>query len=199
MGEGKRDIVFNKVLQSKKHKKMKRFLFLLGIMIWGYFSTKAQIWYYIPAGNNPESFNGLVTIIIKDTGGTLWHKQEWANKLKDNLLKDNDYYSNAFNKSEFVVYDAEYIDSPFGGKVRFKDRSVNYNLRSYSSINFERLNLIQTTSKCHVYEMTSINNRYAISLDFNTLISNPEKANPSYYVSCPVDKFIVRRSIDDLF
>ena len=177
---------------------MKKFL-LLGIMIWGCFSAKAQIWYYIPAGKEAESFNDLVTIIIKDTGGALWHRYEWANKLRDNLLKDNDYYSNAFNKSEFVVYKAEYIDSPFAGRVCIKERSVNYNLRSTSSINFERLNLTQTTSKCHVYEMTSIKKNYAISLDFNTLVSDPEKANPSYYISCPVEKFIVRRSIDDLF
>lgn len=41
--------------------------------------------------------------------------------------------------------------------------------------------------------------KYAFSLDFKTMVQDPDEVNPSYYTSIPVDKFIVRRSIDDLF
>lgn len=171
---------------------MKRFL-LLGIMIWGCFSAKAQIWYYIPAGESTETFSGMVFIVIKDNNDVLWHRDEYMNNFKKNLLKDNDYYINTFNKSDYATY---------GGTTLFGNfpKGVNYNVRSFSSVSFNKLLWEQTTSKCYVYKDAHVPSiKYAFSLDFNTVVHNPEEVNPSYYISCPVEKFIVRRSIDDLF
>lgn len=167
-------------------------------MIWGCFSAKAQIWYYIPAGESTETFNGTVIIIIKDNGNNLWHIREDAYKLKNNLLKDNNYYSNAFNKSKFQVTGG--LKSIFGiVTMDMGEEKTDYNVRVLNSMYFEKLALIQSTSKCYVYKKAYTDIKYAISLDFNTFIDYPDTANPRYYVSCPVEKFIVRRSIDDLF
>lgn len=177
---------------------MKKFLLLLSIVIWGHVYAKAQVWYYIPAGESSETFNGTVILIIKDNGNNLWHIRENANTLRNNLLQDNNYYSNAFNKSKYVVTGGS--TSIFGiVTMDMGKKKTDYNSKVFNSKYFEKLALIESTSKCYVYKKNYANIKYAISLDFNTFIDNPEVANPHYYVSCPVEKFIVRRSIDDLF
>lgn len=166
-------------------------------MLISFLSIRAEIWYYIPAGESPETFNSMAFIVVKDNGGVLWYRYEDMNKFKNNLLKDNDYYINAFNKSDYGVYGGTV--SYFGIVSGNYPKSVNYNVREYSSVTFNRLVLEQTASKCYVYKGADISIKYAFSLDFNTVVHNPEKVNPSYYISYPVEKFIVRRSVDDLF
>ena len=69
---------------------------------------------------------------------------------------------------------------------------------------FQRLIILQRTQKSIVCKTSTVNDwdisfKYAFSLDLKTMVHNPDNVNPLYYTSIPVDKFIVRRSIDDLF
>lgn len=80
---------------------MKRFILIFLICLLTGIDVMAQIWYYIPAGKNAESFNGVVCIIVKDNSGGIWlHKKE-SYFLKKNLLEDNNYCITAFNESEY--------------------------------------------------------------------------------------------------
>ena len=166
----------------------------------------AQIWYYIPAGESAESFNGIVWIVIKNNDGGTWKHAIWANAIRQNLLKDNNYYINAFNNSDYVEnLDFSPKGNSGGGFINwdvFKPKEkYNTDIRKSKkySIQFDRLAFAQKETKCTVYKDTYISTLYAFSLDFKTMIIDPDKVNPSYYTSCSVKNFIVRKSIDDLF
>ena len=73
-----------------------------------------------------------------------------------------------------------------------------------NSLIFNRLIILQRTQKSIVCKTTTANGlgisfKYAFSLDFKTMVQNPDAVNPLYHTSIPVDRFVVRRSIDDLF
>lgn len=152
------------------------------------FNVMAEIWYYIPAGKNPESYDGYVDIVIRDNRGDLWFYSTTAYSLKNNLLKDNNYYINLFNNATFGV-------NSFVNK-----RYMN----SYKGVSFTNLIFNKRETKCIIYEYNFFEpniriNLLAFSLDFNTMIKDPDKVDPRYYTSCSVNNFIVRKSINDLF
>lgn len=140
-------------------------------------ASMAEDYYYIQSGNNPETYKGPVIIIITATDGSVWRHWTGATELKSRLLKDNKFYTNAFNNGECNTYGTQVFRE-------FKKQGL--------WVLFCRLNLDKKRTKCNIYD------RYAISLDFKTMIVDPESASLVYYTSVPKEEFIVRKSVDDL-
>lgn len=175
---------------------MKKLLASLMLLLFSV-GAMAQVWYYVPAGVDPETGEDLAVIIIKDTGGTLWIYDKSLGAVRNCFLKDNDFYVNAFNYSKI--------------RKRGIGQTPDYNTRVVThkgiDIYFYKLECKSKNAKCYVYKHTSPNpfvrnythSDIAISLDFNTLVLFAETATPHYYTSTPEEKFIVRKSVDDLF
>ena len=168
------------------------------------FAANAQVLYFIPSGHSPEESNTTVTIIVKDNSGQLWVSPNHSIiSIKNNLLKNRDFYVEAFNNGTHYI-PASY--APFS-TVKIADAKIdeNYIRTKYSDLYFHRLIVLQRTQKSIVckYEFGSGFNvgssKYAFSLDLKKMVYDPDVVNPLHYTSFPVDRFIVRRSIDDLF
>lgn len=161
-------------------------------------SAKAEIWYYLPSGVSPESSNTYVTVIIKDNSGQLWHYLEPISTLKQNLLNNRDYYIDAFNKGKY----AQTEELAASGLQIYLKPSYDKNKMSSPMLSggwITRLIVLEKTQKTYVLEESFSHHKYAFSFDFKTMVQNCDKVNPTYYTPVPVDRFIVRRSVDDLF
>ena len=163
-------------------------------------TAKSEIWYYIDSGHSPEESNIQVTIVIKDNSGQLWSYSEPISTLKQNLLNNRDYYIDAFNKGTHKIDDG-YYSSVFGKQLLQptydENKILSPMLRSYGF--FARLIVLEKTEKSYVVEDSFSHGKIAFSFDFKTMVGGCDKVNPIYCTSVPVDRFIVRRSIDDLF
>ena len=158
----------------------------------------AQVYYYIPAGRSPEDYNGgwaYVDIVVRDTDGYLWYLSTQVETFKQNLLKNRDYYVDAFNNGSHTgggsTYNGMYITISNPDKY---DENKIYTKAGC----FERMIIDEKTAKSYVLTCPH-NGQAAISHDFETFVKDCNKVNPRYYTSVPVDRFIVRRSVDDLF
>lgn len=122
-----------------------------------------------------------------------------VHQLKDHLLKDKNYYVNAFNKSEYG-HDGGPQYNILGEYMNTLPVVVHDYYRVYGNgeIYFNKLFLVQTRTKCRIYK-THDNYQFAFSLDYNTFIEDFDKANPRYSNSVPLERLIVRKSVDDLF
>lgn len=181
---------------------MKKLLFFITFLVMT-IVAKAQVMYFIPSGHSPEENNIYVDIVVKDNSGQLWKTTVWSGTLKNNLLANRNYYVDAFNTGTHTI-PATYL--PFTG-TQYSPARYDENIivsKHDTNLKFERLIILQRTQKSIVcktsrVDIMAISDKYAFSLDFKTMVQNPDKVNPSYYTSILVDRFIVRRSIDDLF
>lgn len=180
---------------------MKKYLLSLVLALLSV-TAHSEIWYYINSGHEPETYNGQVRIVIRDNNGQLWQEIFKADEVRNYLLRDRNFFINLFNSS--IVggkHDANGypVTDPYGKPY----------YRSYARFGyFHKLVVQKRTSKCNVLQEWYLNGlngigclpeRIAISLDYKTYIYNCEVANPVYFVSVPVERFIVRKSVDDLF
>lgn len=181
---------------------MKKLLFIITFLVMT-IVAKAQVMYFIPSGHSPEENNISVDIVVKDNSGQLWRTMVHINTLKKNLLANRNYYVDAFNTGTHTI-PATYL--PFIGTQISPARYDENTILSKHDKNliFRRMIILQRTQKSIVCKTSTDNDwvisfKYAFSLDFKTMVQDPDEVNPSYYTSIPVDRFIVRRSIDDLF
>lgn len=177
-------------------KQMKKIFFSL-VMLLISMTAKSEIWYYLESGLSPEGNDGYVYVVIKDNSGQLWMHKELIGTLKQCLLDNQNHYIDAFNTgSHMSAGSYDFVYEAFSKPKYFEDRIFNYKLKVY----FSKLTILERTKKSYVVEdKYSSYTKYAISFDFGTMIKDCDKVNPLYYTSIPVDRFIVRRSIDDLF
>lgn len=163
-------------------------------------TAKSEIWYYLESGHSPEESGQFVfvRIVIKDNSGQLWLYSESIDKIKQNLLNNRNYYIDAFNKGTYVQLSGGFI---LNGKQIVEPTYDKNRMTSHPMLDtwLKRLIVSEKTEKCYVMENVSDHQKYAFSFDFETMIKNCDRVNPVYYTSVPVDRFIVRRSIDDLF
>ena len=171
-------------------------------------TAHAQIWYYIQSGCNVENYKGLVILVIRDGDGYLWTTTQGHKEIQNNLLKNQNYYINLFNNGILNGYHDK-NGNPVACRKGdyFSPQGSPYCLicRHYQS--FSRLDVEKKTSKCYVLynaflskgDPTRNRRRNALSLDYKTLIIDCQDANPIYYTSVPQERFIVRKSVDDLF
>ena len=64
-------------------------------------AATAEIWYYFPSGQSPESSGGvleMVIIVIKDNSGQLWLIRERKDEVKAKLSRNINYYVDSFNR-----------------------------------------------------------------------------------------------------
>lgn len=61
-------------------------------------TAHAEIWYYIQSGKSPESNEGFAYVLVRDNSGQLWLAFQEVYVLKNNLLKNRNYYVDAFNR-----------------------------------------------------------------------------------------------------
>lgn len=181
---------------------MKKLLLIITFLVMT-IVAKAQVMYFIPSGHSPEENNISVDIVVKDNSGQLWKTMVYIVTLKKNLLANRNYYVDAFNTGTHTI-PATYL--PFIGTQSSPARYDENTIVSKHDTNliFQRLIILQRTQKSIVCKTSTVNDwdisfKYAFSLDLKTMVHNPDNVNPLYYTSVPVDKFIVRRSIDDLF
>lgn len=181
---------------------MKKLLLIITFLVMT-IVAKAQVMYFISSGHSPEENNISVYIVVKDNSGQLWNTMVYINTLKKNLLANRNYYVDAFNTGTHTI-PATYL--PFIGTqsspARYDENTIVS--KHDTNLRFGRLIILQRTQKSIVCKTSTVNDwdisfKYAFSLDFKTMVQEPDEVNPSYYTSIPVDKFIVRRSIDDLF
>lgn len=166
--------------------------------------AKAQVMYFIPSGHSPEENNISVDIVVKDNSGQLWMcSSTYIVTVKQKLLANRNYYVDAFNTGTHTI-PATYL--PFIGTqsspARYDENIIV--AKHDNSLIFKRLIILQRTQKSIVCKTTTANGldisfKYAFSLDFKTMVQNPDAVNPLYHTSISVDRFVVRRSIDDLF
>ncbi len=172
-------------------KQMKKIFFSL-VMLLISMTAKSEIWYYILSGHSPEESNITVDIVIKDNSGQLWRTFEDIQTFKQHLLNNRDYYIDAFNKGTHTGG-----GDPFFGVPSYTDENQIFSpMIQYA---FSRLIFLKKTEKSYVLKDSKIGTQYAFSFDFETMIQDCNRVNPVYHTSVPVDRFIVRRSIDDLF
>ena len=172
---------------------MKKLLLIITFLVMT-IVAKAQVMYFILSGHSPEENNS----------GQLWMcSSTYISTLKQNLLANRNYYVDAFNTGTHTI-PATYL--PFIGTQISPARYDENTIVSKHDTNliFRRLIILQRTQKSIVCKTTKasdldISFKYAFSLDFKTMVQNPDNVNPLYHTSVPVDRFIVRRSIDDLF
>lgn len=181
---------------------MKKLLLIITFLVMT-IVAKAQVMYFISSGHSPEENNISVYIVVKDNSGQLWNTMVYINTLKKNLLANRNYYVDAFNTGTHTI-PATYL--PFIGTqsspARYDENTIVS--KHDTNLRFQRLIILQRTQKSIVCKTSTVNDwdisfKYAFSLDFKTMVQDPDEVNLSYYTSIPVDKFIVRRSIDDLF
>lgn len=171
----------------------------------------AEIWYYIPSGKNPKEFghfssNGdWMYVIVRDNSGQFWIHCTDAWDFKNNLFKNTNYYLDAFNKGILWNggnYDANgfpRMDTPHE-KVKYFIDKDQLNKRTI----FSRLIILDKTSKCTTSKCTDsyyfgVRGNYAFSLDYKTMIKNYDSRYPKYYTCIPLQQFVERQSLDDLF
>lgn len=181
---------------------MKRILFVLVFLV-AFIEVKADIWYYIQSGHSPEESNATVHIVIKDNSGQLWMVGDLTTtNVKSCLLKNRNFYIDTFNQGTHVE-PTQY--SVFGTKINDATYRENMVFTKYSDLIFYRLIVLERTQKSFVCKKDYsgsgflLNQKYAFSLDFKTMVEKPDAISPLYYTAISVDKFIVRRNIDDLF
>lgn len=168
-------------------------------------TAHAEIWYYVQSGCNLENYNGPVILVIRDNDGYLWTTTQGREQIQNNLLQNQNYYIDLFNTGVLNGYH-DSNGNPVASRKGdpFSPQGSPYLLicRHFSS--FQRLDVEKKTSKCYVLyyafmDPTRTRRREALSLDYKTLIINCQDANPIYYTSVPQQRFIVRKSVDDLF
>ena len=182
---------------------MKKLLLIITFLVMT-IVAKAQVMYFIPSGHSPEENNISVDIVVKDNSGQLWMcSSTYISTLKQNLLANRNYYVDAFNTGTHTI-PATYLTF-IGTQISPARYDENTILAKHdTNLIFQRLIILQRTQKSIVCKTTKasdlgISFKYAFSLDFKTMVQNPDNVNPLYHTSVPVDRFIVRRSIDDLF
>lgn len=176
---------------------MKKIL-LCAVMMLVCIVAQAEVYYYIESGTSPESSNGSVQVIVKDNSGQLWIlAYEDISSLRQNLLNNRNFYVDLFNKGSHIepVRTLPFTGSYVAGGTYHENIIFNGNKI------FHRMILLEKTQKCYVLQSdySFFNKKDALSFDYKTLIHDCDKVSPSYYTSVPVDRFIVRRSVDDLF
>lgn len=150
-------------------------------------TAHAEIWYYIQSGKSPESNEGFAYVLVRDNTGQLWLALQEVYILKNNLLKNRNYYADAFNRGSHQTFDC------------LTNRSVydEHHIYCGGNMTFCRYVLLERTAKCFIMKSTSTS--FALGLDYKTLIFQYNSVTPNYYTSIPVDRLIVRKSVDDLF
>lgn len=155
--------------------------FLTMVLMTLFVRVSAQVYYYVEEGKDPYSTSaGMVLVLVRDNSGYLWLYGEDISLVQQNLMKNRDYYVNAFNN---------------GGRT---EDSVGFYLA---------LGINKKTAKCYVCKIEKklftfnswMYRDIALGLDFQTLILNADTSDPMYFQSYPVDTFIPRHSVDDLF
>lgn len=161
-------------------------------------TAKSEVWYYLESGHSPEESGIYGYIVIKDNSGQLWLYLESIHTLRQNLLNNRNYYIDAFNKGVYVQLSGGFI---VNGKQVLEPTYDKNRITSHPMLNtwLCRLIVSEKTKKSYVMEDGYNHLKYAFSFDFKTMIKNCDRVYPTYYTSIPVDRFIVRRSIDDLF
>lgn len=166
---------------------MKKF-FLSIVLVLLSVTAHAEIWYYIKSGTSPESNEGSAYVLVRDNSGQLWLAFQYVYVLKNNLLKNRNYYVDAFNRGSHRIF--QFTTSVYD----------EHRLYCYGSWSFSRYALSERTAKCYIMKSTDGSNAsFALGLDYKTLIFGYDSVNPAYYTSIPVDCFIVRKNVDDLF
>lgn len=152
-------------------------------------TAHAEIWYYIQSGKSPESNEGFAYVLVRDNSGQLWLALQEVYILKNKLLKNRNYYADAFNRGSHQTFDC------------LTNRSVynEHNMYCAGGLIFFRYALSERTAKCYIMKSTEFTQPFALGLDYKTLIFRFMSVNPDYYTSVPVDRLIVRKSVDDLF
>lgn len=175
-------------------------------------TAHAEIWYYVQSGCNLENYNGPVILVIRDNDGYLWTTTQGREQIQNNLLQNQNYYIDLFNTGILNGYH-DRNGNPVASRKGdpFSPQGSPYCLICRYFYSFSRLNVEKKTSKCYVLynaylcnllyngDPTRTRDRNALSLDYKTLIINCQDANPIYYTSVPQERFIVRKSVDDLF
>ena len=171
-------------------------------------TAHAEIWYYIQSGCNLENYNGPVILVIRDNDGYLWTMYQGRESIQNNLLQNQNYYIDLFNNGILNGYhDKNGMPVASRKGDPFSPPGSPYCLICRDFYSFSRLDVEKKTSKCYVLydaflcngDPTRTKRRNALSLDFETLIHDCQNANPVYYTSVPQERFIVRKSVDDLF
>lgn len=153
-------------------------------------TAHAEVWYYIQSGKSPESDEGFAYVLVRDNSGQLWLAFQEVYVLKNNLLKNRDYYVDAFNRGSHQTF--EWLTNRFVYD--------EHHIYCGGTRTFSRYALLERTAKCYIMKTTDgINSSFALGLDYKTLIFRYDSVNPVYYTSIPVDRLIVRKSVDDLF
>ena len=163
---------------------MNKILFSLILMLMS-IAAQAEIWYYIPAGQSPKGGGGLenpVYIVIKDNNGQLWGTLETKTQFKEFVAENLNWYIEEFNSPQ----KDEWSDDDHKCSQHFKD--------------FWKISIKERTAKYFIlFARNWGRGKCALSLDFKTLIMNADKEVPCYYQSVPIERFVVRRNVDDLF
>ena len=191
---------------------MKRFFSLL-LLLPFVVCANAQVWYYVDSktdittGTSSRAINQHYTIVlVKDSSGDLWINWNFGDdslsalkKMKDAFALSPNFYVNAFNNSTYLEYGTKYnpmVD--YNTRTYTDNRLGTYGLRGYFS--FVKLRHVESLQKCNVYEYNQgAKFRVAISLDYKTVIKDPDSSNPCYFTSYSPEDFITHRSADDLF
>lgn len=168
-------------------------------------TAHAEIWYYIQSGNEPEAYIGPIIVVVRDNNGQLWRTDTALKNIQSILLriKNKNYYIDVFNSGIVGgTWDRN------GDPVAVPNGDDPYTRYCKHSVLFRRLDVEQRTSKCYVLnqpytrfngQICYFEHKIALSLDYKTLVYNCEDAHPVYYTSVPIERFIVRKSVDDLF
>ena len=183
---------------------MKKLFFIITFLVMSIIA-KAQVMYFILSGHSPDENNLPISIVVKDNSGQLWMcSSTYIVTVKQNLLANRNYYVDAFNTGSHTI-PSKYLPYYYGTEkaVNRCDENIIWSKQNYNLI-FRRLIILQRTQKSIVCESAKMSDgefsfKYAFSLDFKTMIDNPDRVNPLYHTSVPVDRFIERSSIDDLF
>lgn len=180
-------------------------IFALILVLTSFICANAQQWYYVDTetdpytGTSPRVDNRhYVAVLVKDNAGDLWiyhnygfggHDDDDVRIMKTKIMKNRDYFVNAFNKGE---YD--------GKKLWYQDNSLKGIGGLYSdgaATFYYKLKLVQQLTKCNIYDCDGL--EFAIGLDYKTIIRDPNSSNPIYLKCYPIETFITHRNADDLF
>ena len=179
---------------------MNKVLFSLILMLMS-IAAKAEIWYYLPSGQSPESSGGvleMVIIVIKDNSGQLWLIRERKDEVKAKLSRNINYYVDSFNRGSHQEPSRQAWDSyvpPFMTPPVIQGE-YNENKIFSGNLTFYKKKVLEKTGKCIVVDDGS--NKLAISLDYKTLVVMYIGSH-RYYSSIPGERFVVRRNVDDYF